>query len=493
MDLDIEMDVDDVHDVQDVPQIPEAYTHDIITGEEQEPGEIDDDDATNDANGNGDNAQTADKTFVPTKVHIRGLDTFNPEEVKAYVAEHCGLTQFDRVEWIDDTNANLVFRSEALAQEVLVALASVAIADPSALPPLEEVPAKGFSGKPDSVLFVRFAVQGDRKVVGAAARSRFYLLHPEYDPEERKRRGEFRDNRRYRDRNDGPRGRSNYRNDRNDRRREREEEEGEPFDVNLYDDDSTALGKRVTRPGSTRDTRSRSRRGSISSDVSTESNRLRSYARRNREKELFPDRRRSRSPRGRNRSASPLRDRDSDVRMDMDTERDNRYRDAASLRSREKGRAIKERLARTESGDRSTGDNSTKELFPSKANKPKELFPTKVSSTIGGRAMMDQVEEDVGKLASAKLADRITTRTTTTTPTTSSAGGFSIRGLATKNISSSTDQGFRIKGTGTTSTTVKELFPEKFKATGNNAGKELFAEKLEGRGQRRRRAEDMFY
>jgi len=32
MDLDIEMDVDDV---QDVPQIPEAYTHDIITGEEQ--------------------------------------------------------------------------------------------------------------------------------------------------------------------------------------------------------------------------------------------------------------------------------------------------------------------------------------------------------------------------------------------------------------------------------------------------------------------------
>ncbi|KAK3499668.1 uncharacterized protein B0T23DRAFT_370450 [Neurospora hispaniola] len=484
MDLDIEMDVDDVHDVQDIPQIPEAYTHDIITGEEQEPGEIDDDGPDN-VNGNGDHAQS-DKALVPTKVHVRGLDTFNPEQVKGYVAEHCGLTQLDRVEWIDDTNANLVFRSEAIAQEVLVALASVAIADPTALPPLEEVPAKGFSGKPDSVLFVRFAVQGDRKVVGAAARSRFYLLHPEYDPEERKRRGEFRD-RRYRDRDDGPRGRKNYRNDRNDRRRELEEEESEPFDVNLYDDDSTALGKRITRPASTRP-RSRSRRGSVSSNFSTESNRLRSYSRQNREKELFPDRRRSRSPRQRNRSASPLRDRDSDARMDLDAERDNRYRDAASLRSREKGRAIKERLARTESPrDRSRDDNTTKELFPSKANKPKELFPTKVSSTIGSRAMMDQVEEDVGKLASAKLADRITRTTTTTT----SAGGFSIRGLATKNIS--TDQGFRIKGTGTTSTTVKELFPEKFSGTGTNAGKELFAEKLEGRGQRRRRAEDMFY
>lgn len=34
MDLDIEMDVD-ADDIQDVPPIPEAYTQDIITGEEQ--------------------------------------------------------------------------------------------------------------------------------------------------------------------------------------------------------------------------------------------------------------------------------------------------------------------------------------------------------------------------------------------------------------------------------------------------------------------------
>lgn len=34
MDLDIEMDVDG-DDTRDVQQIPEAYTHDIITGEEQ--------------------------------------------------------------------------------------------------------------------------------------------------------------------------------------------------------------------------------------------------------------------------------------------------------------------------------------------------------------------------------------------------------------------------------------------------------------------------
>lgn len=34
MDFDIEMDVDDVQDVP-IATIPEAYTHDIITGEEQ--------------------------------------------------------------------------------------------------------------------------------------------------------------------------------------------------------------------------------------------------------------------------------------------------------------------------------------------------------------------------------------------------------------------------------------------------------------------------
>jgi hypothetical protein len=34
MDLDIEMDVDDVHDAP-ILTVPQAYTHDIITGEEQ--------------------------------------------------------------------------------------------------------------------------------------------------------------------------------------------------------------------------------------------------------------------------------------------------------------------------------------------------------------------------------------------------------------------------------------------------------------------------
>ncbi|AEO56143.1 hypothetical protein MYCTH_2300713 [Thermothelomyces thermophilus ATCC 42464] len=441
MDLDIEMDVDDVQDMP-VPAIPAAYTEDVVAEDEQEPGEVEEG-----PNG-GDNGDASDKAKapVPYKVHIKGLDTFNPDDVKGYLAEHYSTSELNRVEWIDDTCANYIFKSDRIAQEALVALAAVEIADVTQLPPLENIPAKSYSQKPECSLLVRFAVEGDKKVAGAAERSRFYLLHPEYDPGERRRRGEL-GRGRYRDRDD------RYRRDRrNDRRRDsRDEEEPESFDVNLYDDDESALATRARR-------RSRPRRRSMSRSSDT-----RGAAQRNRDKELFPDKLSGSLGRSlRDRSASPVRDRDGDAEMDLD----EAARAAAAMRSRERGRSIKERLSR---------DNSTKELFPSKEiNRKKELFPSKVNSSGGGgTAQMDKVN-DTTVLTTASLADRITAP---------SAGGFSIRGMANKR---SDDQGIAIKGTGPT---VRELFPEKF---GTNAGKELFAEKLEGRGKRRQKAEDMF-
>ncbi|KAK4169175.1 hypothetical protein QBC43DRAFT_308856 [Cladorrhinum sp. PSN259] len=432
-DLDVEMEVDDY---QESMSIPAAYTEDIITGEEQEPGEVDDD---NDSN--------ADQSIIFSKLHIRGLDTFKPDDIHAYLREYDTKTAFDRIEWIDDSSANLVFKSEGAAQEALIALAGIEIADATQLPPLEMIPAKRYTVKPESDLQIRFAVASDKKASGAAHRSRFYLLNPEYDPEERRRRGEFRKNK-YRDRES--RG---Y-----DRRRDRrDEDEPEPFDVNLYDDDSTALASRrrsdsrgssgVDRPKS-RDRRSRTK------DLFP-----------NRGKDLFPDRRAGNGSGLRDRSASPLRaDRNGDALMDLDED----ARAAAALRSREKGRSIRERL---------TKDNGKKELFPTKDSGAKELFPDKAGSG-GSKAQMDQVTS-TAVMTSAKLADRITTR-----PTAKGPEGFSIRGIAAASLSS--EQGIAIKGT---SATAKELFPEKF----GNAGKELFAEKLDGRGRRRQKAEDLFY
>lgn len=132
------------------------------------------------------------------------------------------------------------------------------------------------------------------------------------------------------------------------------------FDASMYDDDSSALAKRVTAPGSRarRDSSGRlRRRDSPGSDEE--------YARRNREKELFPNlKSRDRNGgSGRARSASPPRD---DAMDDLE-------RDRAAIRNREQARSVKDRLAK---------DNAAKELFPTKVS----------SSAAGGKAQMDQVD-----------------------------------------------------------------------------------------------------
>jgi hypothetical protein len=322
--------------------------------------------------------------IVPTKIHIRGLDTFTPDDVKTYIKEH-GAEQFERVEWVDDTSANLIFKSEPTAQEALVALASVAIADVTQLPPLESLPAKSYASKPDSVLQVRFAVTGDKKVAGAAARSRFYLLHPEYDPEERRRRGEF-DRRRYRDRN-GSHGYDRRRSNR--RTRYDYDDEEKSFDVNLYDDDPDTLAKRTNRAP-----RSRRDRSDSVSTRSSESDRLRYQARNNKDKELFPERRMpnkdtelfpdraSRDRQIRDRSASPRRDHEERDNMELDED----SRNMTTLRNREKARALRERQSK---------EKRDKELFPERTNATRELFPSKTGSTdIRGKAQMDQVDDN---------------------------------------------------------------------------------------------------
>lgn len=295
---------------------------------------------------------------MPYKVHIRGLDTFTPEDVKGYVAEHFGTT-YEKIEWIDDTSLNLVFDSEPTAQGALTALAGTETADVTQLAPLQSVTAKPFSQKPDSSLYVRFATAGDRKIAGAAARSRFYLLHPEYDPEERKRRGEIRGKYREREgygrRSDRERGNGRRGGERID------DYDTNSFDVSLYDDDSSSLAKRIT-------TEPRARRGSSHGRLRRESPESdEDFTRRNREKELFPNLK-ARDRNGgsrRDRSASPIRD---------DGALDDLARDRAAVRNREQARAVKDRLA--------------------KDNAAKELFPTKVSSSpaTGGKAQMDQVD-----------------------------------------------------------------------------------------------------
>lgn len=359
---------------------------------------------------------------------------------------------------------------------------------------------------------MRFAVESDRKERNAAQKSRFYLFHPEWDPEtdEGRRRREGH-NRRYRDRND----RGNNRRDGRGRYEDRfRDEEPETFDVNLYDDDAGALAKRVTpRPGD-RD------RDSRSASVHSGSDRHRPST--NRDKELFPNRKElfpNRRPRDSMRSDRGTYSRDrsrSPGRNDRDAMDDDLARDREAVRNnREKARSLKERISRVDAGD-------------SRDSKAKELFPTKVAGD-GRRAQMDQVPSDLlagmsisydgavdfeiapvpfsatvetampsfdqvdrrqagqcrkiandsNNLVTHTFADRIT----------DTKGTMSIRGSAHQSGGSGM---LKIKGT-----SVKELFPNKFNGdssnNSNNAGKELFADKISGGGRRRQKAEDLFY
>lgn len=395
-------------------------------------------------------------------------------------------------------------------------LSAVDIADATQLPVGEVLPAKPVNDQPQIALQVRFAVESDKKERGAAQKSRFYLLNPEWDPEtdEGRRRREGR-NRRYRERDDRGSYRRSGRGRYDDRYDDRGEEMPETFDVNLYDDDPAALSKRATlspRPRSRQGRDHGRRRNSPSPSDRSDNDRYRPV---NQGKELFPNSRprdNLRSERGsyaRNRSASPL----SSERYDRDAMEDDLAKDREAVRNnRDKARSIKERLntksTRTDSGPR--------ELFPTTGKK--ELFPVK-SAGGGGGAMMDQVNvlsEGMSGLSydGTVESDGSTTPSSPLTPVPlffkgqiscndgimlmrysiadgSKNNAISVRGLARQ----APDHGgmLTIKGT---AKSVKELFPNKFSnngpASSNNSGKELFAEKLDGRSRNRRRAGDLF-
>lgn len=420
----------------------------------------------------------------------------NSDELKAYVASHVGgVARLERVEWVDDSSANLVFGSESAAQETLISLCAAEvgeISDPTQLPLLVTLPAKPFTGRPKAnpdarvELEVRFAVSTDRKVPQAAARSRFYLLNPEYDPENRYGRrsgggGGGRD--RYRDR-------ESYK----DRRRQRrdDDEDNVRFDASFYDDDEASLAQR-SRPQRDR----RRRRNSDGSSTAGSDAAMEDYASRNRSKELFPSRQRDN-----NGVTSRNRDRDRSI---SPTARDRRDGDSTPPRG-----SLASRITRPGSSGSREVTRGLRDTAQSGGGRKKELFPSKVAASASLSVATASAHMDDEALAS---------RTATVLPVTADeevaelerqeqqsrqlqqqrraeadkAQGFSIRGLAADREQDS-QKGFTIKGA---AASARELFPNRFGdaaagGSAGNAGRELFAGRLEGRGRPRRKAEDLF-
>ena len=445
--------------------------------------------------------QIPDSELAPHKVYIRGLEDLTTSDIQAFSFEHYPLNENPpRVEWIDDTSANIVFEGEETA---MVALRHFTLTSEKGehLPPSQLRTAKALSTRPGSSLYVRISAVTDQKRPRAYEASRFYMMHPEHDPRELRCRG------------GSSQGNSDYRrrgffNDKHRRRRQKDSEDG--FDASMYDDG-----------------RSSSRRDSISSSVNGHrieqkgNGRLRgdSYRpARDMRHGARTSRNRSASPTGRNGQTPPP---------------SYRYRDPHPFPQDNKG---KELFPSIISSGRDT-DRNAKDLFSSKmlatnvtkgpyltksalaheaapngrdlpSNKmratemKKELFPDKVNPNKHSRSDAFDAADATADLFACGLSVPFTdgsssrkspihglrySRSGSRTDDGEVEVGLNIRGA-----SRTQDQGFLIRGGAGVNAigTIKELFPNK---AAGNAGKELFAEKVEGRGVRRNRAEDMFY
>ena len=437
-------------------------------------------------------SQVLDSELAPNKVHIRGLEDLTTSDIRAFSAEHYSSETPTRVEWIDDTSANLVFEGEETAMAALQHL-TLPSNDNGFLPLSQLRAAKNLSTHPGSSLYVRIAAITDQKRPRAYEASRFYMMHPEHDPREQCRRG------------NGDYRRKRYSDNEHRRRRRRDREDG--FDASMYDDGGPS-----------------SSRGSISSlaERGTEGKRKArphgdSYRPGREERNGFLiSRDRSASPNARNRHTPPptYRSRDphpfpqenkgkelfpSTSRSDRDADRNGKDLFSSKMLTAD----VSKGLYSTKFASAREAAPNGKDLFSNKmraAEVKKELFPHKVIPIKHSRSdAFDAADETADLFAnglsvpfmdgpSSSPINRLRySGLQSRTDDGDSSAGLNIRGASREQ-----NQGFSIRGGAALNAigTIKELFPGK--AVGN-VGKELFAEKVEGRGGRRNRAEDMFY
>ncbi|KAK8180391.1 hypothetical protein HDK77DRAFT_486794 [Phyllosticta capitalensis] len=403
----------------------------------------------------------------PEKVHIRGLDNLTTADIKAFALEHFPTDRYVRIEWIDDTSANIVYEDAESAQTALSALSDPSFSDIASLQALELRKAKPFFDKPEVELAVRQSVVSDVKKARAHEASRFYLMNPDKDPWERR---QGRNNR----------GNGEFRKRRYDDNEQRRRKQAETFDVDIRDD----------------------RRG---------------RGRRRSQGDLFSSKKDD--GRLRDRSASPLRDGDGRYGFAEDensTARNVRRRSytppsAAARRGADVPNSRKELFPvqkPTSVLSSTASPTSPKELFPHKhtpGKRSRELFPNKTAHSNHRRQdafdAADATEDAFVRNQPRSLADRISAnnprsledRINNPLPGSNSNGrgrnhgqseGFAVKGASEQ------ASGFHIRGAAAEPVNVKELFPLK---SGSNAGKELFGDKIKGRGAARRRAEDMFF
>lgn len=413
---------------------------------------------------------------TPHKIFIRGLDDLSTNDITSFLAEHLLSLSHLRIEWIDDTSANVVFPTPALALKALEQLTSPNHNNMT-LSDWQLRAAKPYSIRPESNLEVRLALTTDQKRPRAYQASRFYMMHPDLDPREQSRRAKL---------NGGASDYRRRRYDHDEQRRRRRNDREQGFDASMYDDGADLP---VTFQG-----QSAARRTSsvISSDGATSP-------------EVQRSRRRGDYFRPRNRSASPCMEPDENIQDPAGRRRRRRTtptRDADHRTQVPLQNSGKELFPSKPVMGTALGGGQKHELFPNKklaANLKKELFPNRSPTVHHRRSDAFDAADATADLFANRLAFTNASVAGVATKAPSSYGRLNVdsemNSVDEINIrgASKQDTGFTIRGIaadGTRVGVIKELFPDK---TGSNSGKELFAEQLQGRGGRRNRAADMFH
>jgi hypothetical protein len=115
----------------------------------------------------------------PDHLNLQGVSEFDPNDPLYYAMEHCLELRVKQTRWINDNSVNLQFYSAEDAAMALQALTDPGAGDPASIPTATGRKARPFSKKPEVILSVRQANEGDQKARGAANRSNFYKHNPD--------------------------------------------------------------------------------------------------------------------------------------------------------------------------------------------------------------------------------------------------------------------------------------------------------------------------
>jgi hypothetical protein len=392
-------------------------------------------------------------------------------DILAFVDDNMPDSQA-HVQWIDDTSANVVFKTREQAREAILNFVLHPItSEQIAAAPFDLRTAKAVITRPSSMLTVRVAQAGDRKRKNAREASRYYLMHPDEDPTERMRK-EFANGRR---RENGEYQRRRF-DDREHRRRRHMDEKDDmnDFAASMYDD--------APEPEPERKGRGR---------------------------ELFGDRSRGRSasPGTRNSDELEISDSGEDGRLVRRrkgyrdrTERPPPYtkRDPAPFPRNNSGKELFGATDKPKGGlqsdamdiSRPVSDNREANAAAAKRMRDHLLSAAQTSPRAGhrrSRAMDAKNAEDLSERFARKSSLSIDSTKSNTNnglelfPSNTGAGnGLSIKGSADQ----SRQGGLSIKGRAE----VKELFPDRYK---RNEGRELFDQPVREK-RVRRTAGDLF-